>query len=121
MLATDVPAFNTHEYSLYLKLELKRTHREYQHIPVDKICKKHWEEGAENHPIQMAQMEPEHKYNASIDGAHLWFKCEEPKHPEGLIEEKVSLCFPCNDSCGKFKHFHNFFEFEYILCRKFYF
>ena len=51
-------------------------------------------------------MESEQKYEASIDGANIWYKCGEPKHPEGLLQEKVSLCFPCNDSCGKFKTFY---------------
>jgi len=94
---TNVPPFNTVESSLQLKIELKRIHQEYKHIPVNKVCEKHQEEGDKNHPILPALMEPEDKYKHSIDGSHLWYSCGFPN--DGLLKEQISLSFPCNDSC----------------------
>ena len=78
----------------FLKMELRRTHKTYDHIPVDSVCEKH-ANGISKHPIQ--PLTEHHKY--LTHGAAQLYKLGKflPKD----FDRKITISFPCQDSCTR--------------------
>lgn len=79
---------------IYLKMELRRTNKTYDHIPVDSVCEKHIN-GIYKHPIQPLT-EPQ-KY--LTHGTAQLYKLGKflPKD----FDRKIAISFPCQDSCTR--------------------
>ena len=79
---------------IFLKMELRRTNKKYDHIPINVVCEKHKNE-AYKHPIQ--PLTDKQKYLAH--GSAQLFKLGQFLKKD--FRQKIEIMFPCPDSCSR--------------------
>ena len=79
---------------IFLKMELRRTNKKYDHIPINVVCEKHKNE-AYNHPIQ--PLTDKQKY--LVHGSAQLFKLGQFLQKE--FQQKIEIMFPCPDTCSR--------------------
>ena len=92
------------EAEFQLKFELKRSHPNHEHIPVNVVCEKHLKDVI-SFPIIASSLADSTNYSNYKEKeesrkSFLLYKLGRPPVGTNQMSAEVSLRFPCNDTCG---------------------
>ena len=92
------------EAEFQLKFELKRSHPNHEHIPVNVVCEKHLKDVI-SFPIIASSLADRTNYSNYKEKeesrkSFLLYKLGRPPVGTNQMSAEVSLRFPCNDTCG---------------------